>query len=160
MRKLLLVTVAALALASTALAAAIYWKSQQTLHETTRVLKQAVAKDFHDPESARFRAVQLQSLEGAINERMELIDAKFLWRSTLDEVLSVFRYDPEFFELCGEVNAKNGFGAYVGYNHFYVSGGKDPVLFIDARDNDDFAKKMCHIGKIGVVFSEREPEPE
>ncbi len=89
---------------------------------------------------------------------MKMIDAKFLWRSTPDEVLSVFRYDPEHFQLCGEVNAKNGFGAYVGYKRFYVSGRKDPVPFFDTRENDDFAKKMCDIGKEAVVFTERDPE--
>ena len=158
MRKFILITVAALAFSLAALAAAIYWKSQQTLHEAARMLKRVVTKDFHDPESARFRVVQLQSLEGSIGERVKMIDAKFLLRGTPDEVLSVFRYDPDGFRLCGEVNAKNGFGAYVGYKHFHVIGSKDLIAFIDTRDSDDYAKTMCDIFKGRVVFSESEPE--
>ena len=153
MRKLVLLTLAFLALTTAAIAATVYWKAEQAIHDGVRVLKRAVTKNFHDPESARFRAVQLQSYDGAIGERLKLIGATFLWRSTPDKVFSVFRYDPESFHLCGEVNAKNGFGAYVGYRRFYVRGGKDPVPFIDNRD-DDFAKKMCDIGKEVLVFAE------
>lgn len=156
MRKLILVPLVVLGLTSLAIAFGIYWNAEQTIQEATRTLKQAVTKDFHDPESARFRTVQLRSLEGTIGQRLKLIDAKFLWESTPDEVLSLLRYDPEAFVLCGEVNAKNAFGAYVGYKRFYVSGRKDPVPFIDTRDNGDFAKKMCDIGKDGVVYSEPE----
>ena len=118
------------------------------------MLKRVVVKDFHDPESARFRTIRLQSIEGAIAERLKLIDASFLWRNTPHEVMSVFRYDPELLSLCGEVNAKNSFGAYVGYKRFYVNGGKDPISFIDTRDSDDFAKRMCGIERDGIVFSE------
>lgn len=158
MRKIILICVAIVSLAIVGTAAAVYWKSQQVIQENVRLLKRAVTKDFHDPESARFRSIQLQSLERSITERLKMIDAKFLWRNTPNEVLSIFRYDPEGFQLCGEVNAKNGFGAYVGYKRFYVSGRKDPVPFIDTRENDDFAKKMCEIGKEGIVFSEPVPE--
>lgn len=154
MRKLIVIAVAIVALATAAIPVGIYWKNQQTIHESVRMLKRAVTKDFHDPESARFRAVHLHSLEGSVAERLKMIDAKFLWRSTPNEVLSYFRYDPRYFQLCGEVNAKNGFGAYVGYRRFYLGGHKDSDPFFDSRADEDFAKKMCDIGKEAVVFTE------
>lgn len=158
MRKILFISLAILTFATAATVAAIYWTSQQQIQESVRVMKRAVTKGFHDPESVRFRSIELQSMEGRITQRLTMIDAKLLWESTSSEVLSIFRYDPEGLELCGEVNAKNAFGAYVGYKRFYVSGRKDPVPFIDSRKNDDFAKRMCEIGKEGLVFSEPDSE--
>lgn len=158
MRKHILIALAALLLASTVTAAAIYWKTQADIRETVRVLKNAVTKDFNDPESARFRLVRLQSDEGSIAGRLKTVDAAFLWKSTPDEVLSVFRYDPQALHLCGEVNAKNGFGAYVGYKRFWISGGNKPIAFIGTRDNDDFPEKMCSISKDHVIYSERDPD--
>lgn len=41
--------------------------------------------------------------------------------------------------VCGEVNAKNSFGGYVGYKRFYVmltSGNSEPLSLIDG-DSDD-----------------------
>ena len=57
-------------------------------------------------------------------------------------------------QLCGEVNAKNAFGAYVGYKAFYISGDDKPHPFIDSRDGDKFAKEMCEIFSKFVVYSE------
>lgn len=158
MLKTFLIFASILALATTATTSALYYKSQQVVQENVRVLKRALTKDFHDPESARFRSIRLHSLEGNIYERIRLIDVNFLWSSTPDEVLSVFRYDPKFLQLCGEVNAKNGFGAYVGYKRFYIMGGNNPVPFVDSKNNDDFAKKMCEISEEGIVFSEPDSE--
>lgn len=41
--------------------------------------------------------------------------------------------------MCGEVNAKNGFGAYAGYSTFYISGD---VVWID-DDDMQLASTMC-----------------
>ena len=157
MRKLILIAIAVLVLGTAAVAASIYWTNQADVQETVRALKKAVVKDFHDPESARFRSLRLQSDEGSILERIRMIDVKFLWESTPTEVLSVFRYDPRGLHLCGEVNAKNAFGAYVGYKPFWITGGKDPVPFIATRENDDFPKKMCDISKDLVIYTESDP---
>ena len=158
MRKLLITFIALLLLAVTAAAVSLYWSSHQEIKDGVRSLKRAVTKNFHDPESARFRSVTLQSFEGPIIERMKDIDLNLIWKSTPDQFFSIFRYDPELFQLCGEVNAKNGFGAYVGYRRFYIRGNKDPVPFVDSKENEDFAKRMCDIGKDVVVFSEPDTE--
>lgn len=52
--------------------------------------KAVVTKDFKDPEGARYRN------------------------------LGVYRDTQGMQTLCGEVNAKNSYGAYVGYRSFYV----------------------------------------
>ena len=134
-------------------AVGLYWRSQHQLQDTVRVLKYEVTKDFHDPDSARFRSVRLQSLEGPIWNRIRSISLNSLWRNTPAEVASVFTYRPELLQLCGEVNAKNAFGAYVGYKAFYISGGEEPVPFIDQQESDDFAKKMCDTSSQMVVFT-------
>jgi hypothetical protein len=156
MKLKVVLAVAAIAVLSSAAGggAWLYWKTQTSIQDAVRTLKFAVIKDFHDPESARFRSVQLYSLDGAVHDRLQLVDLRFLAQSKPSDVLALLAYDPEHFHLCGEVNAKNAFGAYVGYKQFYVSGRKDPAAFIDTRDQDDFAKKMCEIGKDSVVYRE------
>jgi len=52
--------------------------------------KAAVTRDFKDPEGARYRN------------------------------LGVYRSLDKSLALCGEVNAKNSYGAYVGYKQFYA----------------------------------------
>jgi hypothetical protein len=56
-------------------------------------IKQTVTANFKDPDSAKFRG------------------------------LLVFGADPEsIITACGEVNAKNSYGAYVGYKKFFTIG--------------------------------------
>ena len=130
----------------------VYWRTQNLVKNTVQSLKYALTKDFHDPESARFRSVQLQSIEGTVWERIRAINLELLRKSTSDEIASLFTYNPEMLQLCGEVNAKNAFGAYVGYKAFYIAGGDKPVPFVDSKS--DFAKKMCAISSTSIVFSE------
>jgi hypothetical protein len=49
----------------------------------------------------------------------------------------------EDIKICGEINAKNGFGAYAGFKKFYAREGDTSVVFIDNDRTDDFAEKMC-----------------
>lgn len=155
MRKLVFKSVALLVIAMAAIAAGFYWKGHQEIQDGVRLAKKLVVKDFYDPESARFRGMQLRSSDGPF--------VSYLSRSTPDEPYSVFgfRYDPERFDVCGEVNAKNGFGAYTGYKHFYIIRdieSKKQILVIDSNENSEFAKKMCDIGRENVVFTEAETE--
>ena len=69
--------------------------------------KSAVSRDFKDPEAAKFRNLGIYKSETG-------------------------KADPY---VCGEVNAKNSFGAYVGYRRFVVvdgwaeiDEGNEPVL--------------------------------
>ena len=146
------------ALATLAAVTSLYWKNHQTIQSSVRLLKRTVTKNFHDPESARFRSVQLQSIL-TIAERLNSFDTKFLLQHPhpLDGMLFFFIYRPGDFVLCGEVNAKNGYGAYVGYKRFYVGGNKDSTPFIDDIDGD-YAKMRCDIRKESVVFSEPDPD--
>lgn len=148
---------ATVVVASVVLAGALggwwYWRVHTTVQDAVRTLKFAVTRDFHDPDSARFRSVELQSLQIPIVERLKLIDLQILAGSKIADLLTLLTYDTEIFQLCGEVNAKNAFGAYVGYKRFYVSGGKDSSAFIDTREHDDFAKTMCGLGQ-AVIYSE------
>lgn len=52
--------------------------------------KRLITKDFKDPESARFRSVQ------------------------------GYRLSNRELAVCGEVNGRNSYGAYVGYKKFYI----------------------------------------
>jgi hypothetical protein len=60
-------------------------------------MKTALGEALNDPESARFRKI------------------KAMWRDELG------------IGVCGELNAKNGFGGYVGYRPFVAVLGKDPA---------------------------------
>lgn len=133
-----------------------YWHLQQTIQQNVRLLKLAVTKDFNDPESARFRALKLQTFGGTMRNRLRLLSLKFLKESTPEQVLSVVQYLPEDFVLCGEVNAKNGFGAYVGYRRFYVGGtsGREPTPFLQRDGDDSFADSMCEITSSSVLYIE------
>lgn len=153
MRKKLKIILFAPIFSVVAVVAALYWQNQKSIQESVRRLKHNVTKDFHDPESARFRAVRLQALEGTIAERISLVGVDTLWKSTADQLLSVVRYNPDLLQLCGEVNARNGFGAYVGYRRFCISGRDNAILVID-NHGDDFAERMCEVGDNSIIYVE------
>ena len=41
---------------------------------------------------------------------------------------------------CGEVNSKNSYGGYVGFNKFYISNGYPVFYDADAEDSSEFAR--------------------
>ena len=151
MKKILLTCTIVVVLIGLALVSFEYWRTQTLVSESLDSLRNSVARDLNDPEAARFRSVRLISLEGTISQRMELLNAQFLRESTPQEVLELFRYDRKLLRLCGEVNAKNRMGAYVGYMAFFARNPEQPEAYIDADPRDDFARKMCEIGKDSVV---------
>ena len=152
-RKVLLIGIATPIIVLSAVATTIYFENQSTIKNSVRILKRAVTDKLNDPESARFRSLQLQSLEGSVADRLKLLELK-QYSLLFENWDLLFKYDPELFQLCGEINAKNGFGAYMGYKQFYISGGKDPIPFIAAENSNNFPKDMCNIGKDGVVYTE------
>lgn len=155
MRKIFILVLVIAALGTSATVIGLSWKAHQSLQNGMVTLKGIVVKDFHDPESARFRSISLRSMQGTISDRLRSVDAKkLLLQSTPAEALSIFQYDPKAFELCGEVNAKNSFGAYIGYKRFYISAYGSQTPFIDAHEGDRLAEKMCDIGKGLVVLAE------
>lgn len=156
--KITLVIAIALVAASLIAAGGIYWHAHATIRDGVATLKHAVTKDFNDPDSARFRSVELRSITGTIGVRLEEFDMKLLREHSFEYVKYLLTYDPEKFELCGEVNAKNAFGAYVGYKKFWINGlggVEDATPFIATRDGDDFPEGMCAIGEDeSVVYTE------
>ncbi len=66
--------------------------------------KSMLRERLRDPESARFRRIRA-------------------WRSAAGDVI-----------LCGELNARNGFGGYVGYRSFYARwrGGRLARSYLDS----------------------------
>lgn len=77
-----------------------------------KAAKDAVVRDFHDPASAQ-------------------------WRD-----LFISHAPKEGPVLCGEVNAKNRMGAYVGYRPFYFTPGRPAGLRTVAEDRDDETFKI------------------
>lgn len=155
MHKFVIAALAAIVLGLSVTASGFYWKARKSAQGAMVTLKGAVVKDFHDPESARFRSISLRSIEGRISDRLHFGPfVGLLWSGMPVEAISLLQYDPKYFELCGEVNAKNSFGAYVGYKRFYVSaiGSETPVL--DVGDGGRFAEKMCDITKDAIVAEE------
>jgi hypothetical protein len=150
-KKILLICTLVALLVGLGLVSFEYWRTRDLVSDSIDSLRQAVTKDLNDPEGARLRNVRLISLEGKISQRMELLDAQFLLESTPQEVLAIFRYDRKLLRLCGEVNAKNRLGAYVGYMPFFARNPDKPEAYIDADPRDDFARKMCEIGKESIV---------
>lgn len=79
--------------------------------------KQTIVKDFKDPEGARFRDIGI-------------------YKSTTGK---------GGVSVCGEVNAKNSYGAYVGYRSFFVSGD---MAYINDEENAGMygvlGPALCH----------------
>ena len=155
MRKFVIVSLAIIALGVSATAIGFYWKAQQSVQGAIVTLKGVVVKDFHDPESARFRSISLRSIDGSISDRLHSGQVmKLLWQGTPTEAISILQYNPKYFELCGEVNAKNSFGAYVGYRRFYVSAIGSQTPSFDVGEADRFVGKMCDITNDAVILTE------
>lgn len=76
-------------------------------------------QNFYDPESALFRDLVLVSFRSS-----EKSDANFYYRG--------FFTDAEHYYVCGQVNGKNRFGAYVGYKSFNAR-----VMFYTSSDKLD-----------------------
>ena len=97
-----------------------------------------VSSFLADPEAARFKwdmAVSAQSEKALAGPR------------------------PRGWWTCGLVNAKNRYGAYVGYRRFIAIVRDDRVTYTSTSDGyDSFADRVCDIGlKAGML--EALPEP-
>ena len=123
-------------------AAGVFFKNQSDIHSAVSGIEKVVSRDFNDPESAKFRNIRLYAVSGTIADRVSgIFDAGFIEKHNFTEILSMLFYDRDGFELCGEVNAKNKYGAYVGYRVFhsdYIGGSVD-------SDGDASAKGLCDI---------------
>jgi len=116
-----------------------------------QALRARAVRDFHDPESARFRDLSLRYLGGTISDRLAQLRPVHLWRMTPGELLELVVYRPDGFELCGQVNAKNSFGAYVGYSTFSITAFPDDARVSVDRDGETFAQSVCKISAPLIV---------
>jgi hypothetical protein len=92
-------------------------KAQETVYSETaaRTLAQLAIKDLlKDPGSAQFRNLGVNTLKNGVKV------------------------------VCGEVNARNGFGGYSGFEGF-ISAGTPKTTFLQSRDSkfSDHWKKLC-----------------
>lgn len=87
------------------------------------VAKDSIAKKMLDPSSVQFR--NLTYVESALNKEG----------------------NPVRHGLCGEVNAKNSYGGYVGFKLFYVDAGSNyPDSLSGMVCNGDEMQKVCLMG--------------
>ena len=95
-------------------------------------IKAYVSSEFKDPDSAKFLDVQLYT------SSMELVSA------TKGPSLHTISY-----AVCGKVNAKNSYGAYVGYRQFFghvvLLKNKDPQItsLIDSSSEPHGQKRFA-----------------
>lgn len=106
----------------------------QLTRSQTETVKSQVVYDFKDPATAQFRNIQ------------------------------AFRVQNGDIAVCGEVNGKNSFGAYIGYKPFYirVDGQEVKRSFVD-NDGPFMATAACNEAKSGtlsIATSELAPPPQ
>ena len=92
--------------------------------EIIKMMRDTVSSDFKDPDSAKFR-----------NERVFRTKVKPKATETSEDIESDGIY------VCGEVNGKNSYGAYVGYRGYW--GGMFNVV-MDDPGSDTFTYLMLH----------------
>ena len=116
----------------------LYGYEYVIISKMTKSLKAVTIADLRDPSSTQLRHVRLMA------DFKLLPNGTFMERMLGSRPLNViFTYPEDSLKLCGELNAKNAFGAYVGFKKFYTSGGKKPHSFIDSDSSDTFADLMC-----------------
>ncbi|MBK5551925.1 hypothetical protein JFU49_16825 [Pseudomonas sp. TH03] len=103
---------------SACLAASSLWQKLQVPEERAAEVKVAVKSNLLDPESAQFRNLYTPS-----------VSSKPMPSGA----------------VCGEVNAKNGYGGYVGFKKFVQSApGKAPLMWKNVDWEDVFITELCH----------------
>lgn len=130
-KRLVLMAVPMVLLVSGALTAR--WYEQAQLQVQLKQMQAAATKDFADPESARFRNLSLATDEPGLWDRLAGFGTYKTARPLMERLRNVLAHDPESLHLCGEVNAKNRLGAYVGYRSFEVIGHASPFVQVDSE---------------------------
>lgn len=118
----------------------------QAVHRTRMAsLKAELVKDFADANSARFRNVSLRTDDtSGWLDRLNAVNSGRVAGTISYRLQNIAAGYEELVMLCGQVNAKNVFGAYVGFRDFYVmSHGAGPIL--DDGKDSKLAASMCHI---------------
>lgn len=153
----------AIALALLVGALGLYTYNRMVIGDAVNQMKEALTRKFHDPESARLRNVRLQEYGGTISNRLLHFRYYTDGMSFADAVSWALLYRrQEDRILCGEVNAKNTYGAYVGYKPFYVflsfyAQEKEEMTSVSIaheKSAEEGVEKMCAISRGEVVYEE------
>lgn len=92
--------------------------------------RSVITKDLKDPDSAKFR-----------NEYIIRNPSNKTW-------------------LCGEINAKNGYGAYTGYTRYIVGKVKQKIVsFLESNGEDEVMDSMCDKTNDAFEVTEIEKSP-
>ena len=108
-------------------------------------LKKVAANELKNPESARFKNLELKSsLTSRTSRASQLWEYITAWG--FKEGLEEWTNRGEVF-LCGEINGHNEFGGYAGFRTFYAR-PNPPEAFIDSNSSqhsvlNTFAKSHC-----------------
>ncbi len=128
----------------------LYFYNQSVIQDSVSRMKHIVVQDFQDPDSARFKNLQLKSFQWSIFKRITTFRVAGPNSKYVESLSELLTYDPMLMELCGEVNGKNVFGAYVGYKAFYLL-GNELTAAIDSDESDQFAKKICDSSRLYLI---------
>jgi hypothetical protein len=143
-----------LLIAAVGLVAYVSAKANSTKLAALTQLKNKVTRDLHDPESVRFRDLRLltdsEHIEGF--DRLTAFSQKdidLVAKAIREKSLDLFTYQSAAFSLCGQLNAKNRMGAYLGYTDFYVWGTDSTKSFVMIKEwEKESIAKMCKIGTV------------
>jgi hypothetical protein len=91
----------------------------------------------------KFRAKEAAKVKSAIADRLKDPDSAKFRRMSSDTYAAFF---------CGEVNAKNSMGGYVGYKRFYAIGADTTRLEGDELFFEDLWAENCSTGGKGSKF--------
>ena len=150
------VLISLLLIASVGLVAIISVNASSAKAMAVARLKKDVARDLHDPSSVRFRDLNLLSYSDHLESFSLFIafiqeDKALALKLLRGNPQDLLTYREDAFRLCGQLNAKNRMGAYVGYTDFYVTGSDPakPFVVIEGLGWDKkFIADMCKIGTV------------
>jgi hypothetical protein len=109
-------------------------------------LKKVTASALKDPESAKFRNLELKSSLISRSDRLAMLWDGVEALGLRDGLIETLKRGEVI--LCGEVNARNEFGGYAGFTTFYARLDDPPKVFIDSTSSqysllNTFSKTQC-----------------
>jgi hypothetical protein len=136
---------------------AVYINNYFFLKRISEEMTAAVLDRLNDPEAGKIRNLELRHQRGTVIGRLDCCLASSL-KGGLKNVYELFIYNKGELSLCGEINGKNSFGAYVGYRRFivqtYANKEKQQYeykTFIE-NNNENTVDLMCAISQLQIVY--------
>lgn len=148
---MLKILIAIILVLSVAIGGKFFYKQYQVKEAATKRAQEEAAKAAKatQQENARVEAVKAaQEVQvAAAKSRIEgsLKDPTAAEYRNLTPVLFTSSTGESSHTVCGEVNAKNGFGAYVGFRRFIYEERDKSVAFEPARDASPLTQKFFEV---------------